>query len=236
MLKGYSIEAEILKDLEIGECRGKYLLDLRELEREIKNKEILDGERLEKLVFPTEENYDIFISHSHTDKEEAEKLLHYLESKDYKVFMDSKIWGSADELLKMIDNEYCKNPKGQNYSYEKRNFSTSHMHSLLISALRKAIFKSKKIIFITGKNSVSELDNELEGKVLSPWILQETEIFNLIKEVEKNTFEFISESSKEFGLESLDKGLKIRNIVKLEKTKKLNSIIDLDLIFKCSRV
>ena len=60
--------------------------------------------------FPTSivgKSYDIFISHSHNNQKEAEILSAWLTKyKGFTCFVDSFIWGSADELLKEIDNKY----------------------------------------------------------------------------------------------------------------------------------
>ncbi|WP_051251842.1 toll/interleukin-1 receptor domain-containing protein [Psychrilyobacter atlanticus] len=184
MEKGYSINIKNLEgDVKLNsksDNSKKFTPNLSKLIKEFKEKEILDGDMIENLFFPTQEIYDIFISHSHTDKEIAKNFAAYLTNEGYKVFLDSKIWGSADELLKLIDDRYSKNINDDYYSYEKRNFSTSHIHSLLNSALSKAVENSRVSVFITGENSINNSGNELETKVKSPWIYQELNIYNLI--------------------------------------------------------
>ena len=57
-------------------------------------------------------------------------------------FIDSCIWGHSDKLLKIIDNKYCRN-SDDSYNYTARNFSTSHVHMMLMTALNKMIDKTE---------------------------------------------------------------------------------------------
>ena len=68
-----------------------------ELRRLVKGERgIIDGERLQNFVFPTN-NYDVFISHSHDDLEIAKQFAAWLKEKyRYSVFLDSFVWNSAD--------------------------------------------------------------------------------------------------------------------------------------------
>lgn len=152
------------------------------LEREVKKifeeDEILDGDKLQKLFFPVD-RYDFFISYSHDDEVLGERLANYLIAKGFKVFLDSKIWGSADFLLKLIDNKYCFDETTGLYDYSKRNFSTAHVHSLLNAAIGEAINKSDNIIFMSMNEPKMKEKNNLETRILSPWIYQELNYFNL---------------------------------------------------------
>ena len=72
---------------------------------------IIDGADLSALNFPFDINndspihYDVFISYSHLDEEEAEYLHWFLTTQcKLHVFLDSTIWHSADLLLKVIDD------------------------------------------------------------------------------------------------------------------------------------
>lgn len=178
--KGYLLSIDEIKKL--GEHKGTYNFktEKEELEKEVENmfeeEKILNGDKLEELFFPTEK-YDFFISHSHNDEEVVKNLANYLLNKGFKVFLDSKIWGSADHLLRLIDDEYCKS--GVNYDYNKRNFSTSHVHSILNSAIGEAINKSDYIIFTSIQKSSEFISENKEVKILSPWIYQELNYFNL---------------------------------------------------------
>lgn len=75
---------------------------------------IIDGNALKELIFPTGVNqdfpdFDVFISHSHNDAQDAERLAEVLKHKYGKTpFLDKYIWSSADGLLRKIDEEYCR--------------------------------------------------------------------------------------------------------------------------------
>ncbi|MGL5278347.1 MAG: toll/interleukin-1 receptor domain-containing protein [Cetobacterium sp.] len=179
--KGYLLLIDEIQKL--GEHKGNYNFktEKEELEKEVEKmfeeEKILDGDKLEELFFPTKK-YDFFISYSHNDEDVVKNLANYLLNKGFTVFLDSKIWGSADHLLKLIDEEYCKNGE-RNYDYDKRNFSTSHVHSILNSAIGEAINKSDHIIFTSIEKSSEFISENNEIKILSPWIYQELNYFNL---------------------------------------------------------
>ncbi|MEG1312906.1 MAG: hypothetical protein RSD40_01190 [Bacilli bacterium] len=143
----------------------------------------LDGSEITKEWFP-QENWDVFISHSHNDKDLAIHLAAWLQRTfDLKVFVDSFIWGSADELLIAIDNEYCVLREEKNnvtYNYDKRNFSTSHVHMMLSGALSDVIYNTECIIFLNTPNSINI--NGLEDKETnSPWIYNEIKITSIVE-------------------------------------------------------
>lgn len=99
---------------------------------------IIDGKRLRNFVFPTDD-YHVFISHSHDDLEKAKQFAAWLEEQyNYRVFLDSFVWNSADGLLREIDNLYCKQRNGL-YNYHRRNYSTAHIHTMLSMAIMEII-------------------------------------------------------------------------------------------------
>lgn len=73
---------------------------------------IIKGDTLKDSYFPSTlflgSNYDVFISHSHNNEVEAHLLATWLEKfRGLTCFVDSFAWGSADQLLKEIDDKYC---------------------------------------------------------------------------------------------------------------------------------
>lgn len=113
------------------------------LESYIIDNGILDAEEIQKDWFP-EVNAHIFISHSHKDKDLAIALAGWLRYKfGLDAFIDSCVWGYANDLLKILDDEYCKHSHSDLYDYNKRNYSTSHVHMLLMAALNKMIDKTE---------------------------------------------------------------------------------------------
>jgi hypothetical protein len=128
---------------------------------------------------------DIFISHAHQNEEEAIQLAGWLKSNfNLDSFIDSCVWGCADELLKLIDDEYCKNLHGNTYSYEKRNRSTSHVHMMLSTALSMMIDKTECLFFLNTPHSITPKKVIGEHATYSPWIYSEIAMTQLIRRKE----------------------------------------------------
>jgi hypothetical protein len=133
----------------------------------------LDGDEIQKHLFP-EANIDIFLSHSHGDENAVIKLAILLERKGLNVFVDSCVWANAFDLLKVIDKEYCRNHDDSAYDYDKRNYSTSHVHMMLNTALHRMIDKCEMFLFLGTPNSVSVKDGiKNQESLKSPWIFSE---------------------------------------------------------------
>jgi hypothetical protein len=92
---------------------------------------LLDASKIQQRVFP-ERDIDVFISHSHTDEDQAIKVALSLEDMGLKPFVDSCVWGHADELLQKIDDFCAKPPGWDSYSYELRNRTTTNVISFLM--------------------------------------------------------------------------------------------------------
>lgn len=129
-------------------------------------------------------NADIFISHSHKDEEYVLGLAGWLKTHfGLNSFIDSAVWGYSDELLKKIDNKYCKSRNGDTYDYQKRNRSTSHVHMMLSTALMNMIDRCEVFLFVETQNSftLSEyLDSD--GETESPWIYSELSLVDKLRE------------------------------------------------------
>ncbi|HAP6108747.1 MULTISPECIES: toll/interleukin-1 receptor domain-containing protein [Enterococcus] len=143
----------------------------------------IDAQKIMNDWFP---NYkaDIFISHSHKDEKTAKRLAIWLKEKlGLTVFIDSIVWGSADDLLKKIDDEYSVlSRKGSQvtYNYGIRNYTTSHVHMMLMAALTEVINNTECLFFLNTPNSVSvrEVQNK---KTNSPWIYAELKMAGVIE-------------------------------------------------------
>ena len=161
-----SQEKKALNDL------SEYLLD---------STNTLDGDKIQEHLFPNKE-VDIFLSHSHADADAVIKLAITLERKGLNVFIDSCVWGNAFDLLKDIDNKYCYDSYAGNYSYEKRNRSTSHAYMMLNTALHRMIDNCEVFLFLGTPNSVSvEQGIKEEESLRSPWILSELALVQHIR-------------------------------------------------------
>lgn len=129
-------------------------------------------------------NADIFISHSHKDEKFVLGIAGWLKTYfGLNSFIDSAVWGYSDDLLKKIDNKYCKSLNGDTYDYQKRNRSTSHVHMMLSTALMNMIDKSEVFVFVETQNSFipSEYFNS-DGETESPWIYSELSLVSKLRE------------------------------------------------------
>ena len=114
----------------------------------------------------------VFISHAHKDSELAVQLAGFLKYHfELDSFIVSTVWGSADELLRIIDNVYCWQEDSGTYNYRLRNRSTSHVHMMLSTALAKMINECGCAIFLNTPSSISSKDY-IRGDIVteSPWI------------------------------------------------------------------
>lgn len=139
----------------------------------------IDAETMKENWFPSVDA-DIFLSHSHKNERDAIILAGYLyDNMGVKTFIDSTIWGHSAELLRKLDNTFCKKPNGM-YDYEKRNFTTANVHMMLSTALTKMIDKLECIIFLNTPDSIP-FQEGVKSSTLSPWIYSEIETSKVIR-------------------------------------------------------
>jgi hypothetical protein len=140
----------------------------------------IDGSRLRDHWFPAAEA-DVFISHSHKDRNQAFALAGWLaDTFSLKSFIDSTVWGYSGDLLRRLDNEHCLNNGRQTYSYELRNVTTSHVHMMLATALSRVMDATECMIFVSSPNSVSHSEGE-DALVASPWIFYELDQLAILR-------------------------------------------------------
>ena len=147
----------------------------------------IDGSALKEHWFKIEKA-DVFLSHSHKDITKVAAFAGWLhDTFGLTAFIDSCSWGYCDDLLKEIDDQYCKNESGETYNYQLRNYTTSHVHMMLSSALTQMIDNTECIIFFDTPNSIvlkDELNNVKKGDkkaTLSPWIYHELSMTSMVK-------------------------------------------------------
>lgn len=150
----------------------------------------IDGSAMKSNWFQIED-VDIFISHSHKDLNKVMAFAGWLYD-EFKLtaFIDSCVWGYCDELLKQIDDKFCKKSDGKTYNYDLRNYTTSHVHMMLSTALTEMIDCTECIMFYNTPNSVCLEDDLKDIKkkqpkvTLSPWIYHELAMTSLVKRSE----------------------------------------------------
>lgn len=167
----YQVGLNLFKEMRIS--------TIKQLDKYVGVNGVINGSELENDWFG-EINSHIFISHSHTDERLAIALAGYLfKNHKIKCFVDSCVWGYSNELLKQIDNRYCKNADSNTYNYDTRNFSTSHVHMMLSAALNKMIGKCESLFLINSPNSIETSD--ILKETYSPWIYSEILTSKLIE-------------------------------------------------------
>lgn len=178
---------ELLKDksADIG-----YSSVYNELERKVKKQlpveniknSFINGSRLQEEWFPTEDNcFHVFLSHSSRDTGIVKKFSYWLKSNlGLDCFIDSVYWKYSNQLLREIDDEWCKyyskSAKQYLYKYNNRNFSTSNIHCMLTMALVRMMSRCECVIFIDSENSIQYKFGEDVNKTCSPWIYEEIEM------------------------------------------------------------
>lgn len=126
---------------------------------------------------------DVFLSHSHKNSKLVIQIAGWLKERfGITAFIDSCIWGYSENLLKIIDDEYCYQPTEKTYNYSKRNRSTAHVYMMLSTALTKMINDCECIFFINTPESISPKTYiETEGTTDSPWIYSEIAMTSLVQ-------------------------------------------------------
>lgn len=188
MFQGFNIEKLDFKDFDDFYKKGHSLYDETkkciDLKLSFLKDEdcVLDAEKIQSDWFP-DIKADVFLSHSHADKNLAIAFSGWLNEKfGLCSFVDSCLWGYCDELLKIIDNKFCKKDKGITYDYKLRNASTSIVHMILMNAITKMIDKTECLMFLNTPNSIV-LKNDISQKTYSPWIFSEIETSRYIRKI-----------------------------------------------------
>lgn len=130
---------------------------------------VLNHNKIKEAFFspfkPQLENAQVFLSHSHADKNEALEVKNYLESEtNHKVFVDSLFWDYKDNVL----NELAKH---DDISKIEDAFTL-----ILRESLQDMIEKCPYFVFLQSDNSVS--DQGLSQITYSTWIYEELKIAN----------------------------------------------------------
>lgn len=186
MFLPYKIDIEVVKGLQEYSYEEEYSIlseaVLKERSRDELRKVLIDGSKLQEEWFPTEGlQFDVFLSHSHGDEDEAKRLAAYLKAKyGLKTFIDSCYWNYCDSLLKQLDEQLWEETDGTGlFNYKKRNYSTTIIHTMLSMSLLKMMGKCECFLLMDSKN-VRACD-DYKSKTLSAWIYQEAEMSKAIE-------------------------------------------------------
>ncbi|WRG61150.1 toll/interleukin-1 receptor domain-containing protein [Helicobacter pylori] len=116
---------------------------------------------------PQLKNAQVFLSHSHADKNKALEVKNYLESETKrKVFVDSLFWDYKDDVL----NELAE--------YDDISRIEDAFTLILRESLQDMIEKCPYFVFLQSKNSVS--NQGLSRITYSAWIYEELKIANTL--------------------------------------------------------
>ncbi|GAA8182745.1 toll/interleukin-1 receptor domain-containing protein [Helicobacter pylori] len=124
---------------------------------------------------PQLKNAQVFLSHSHADRNKALEVKNYLENQTKrKVFIDSLFWDYKDDVLSKLA-KYAE--------YDDNDISRIEYAFTLIlrESLEDMIKKCPYFVFLQSKNSVS-LNQDLLGITHSAWIYEELKIAHSISE------------------------------------------------------
>lgn len=188
MYKGFDLT---LNESDFLSSNGEYSQLLSERREKIVDKfnEVLlnngkiDGDKIIEEWFPTGK-YHVFISHSHKDLELAEAFANWLYEK-FKItsFLDSHVWGYANNLLKELNEKYAKNGE-DTYAYQPAISNAAHVYLMLSTALTEVIDKSECLFFINTENALENMKiegSQDESRTASPWIMHELKTAALIR-------------------------------------------------------
>ncbi|GAA7251667.1 toll/interleukin-1 receptor domain-containing protein [Helicobacter pylori] len=131
---------------------------------------ILNHNKIKEAFFspfkPQLKSTQVFLSHSHADKNKALKVKNYLESKtNHRVFIDSLFWDYKDDVLNELE-------KYDNTSKIKDAFTL-----ILRESLQNMIEKCPYFVFLQSNNSVS-CNQDLSCITYSAWVYEELKIAN----------------------------------------------------------
>ncbi|GAA9826657.1 toll/interleukin-1 receptor domain-containing protein [Helicobacter pylori] len=134
---------------------------------------ILNHNKIKEAFFspfkPQLKSAQVFLSHSHADKNKALKVKNYLESRTkHKVFVDSLFWDYKDNVL----NELAK--------YDDTSKIKDAFTLILRESLQDMIEKYPYFVFLQSNNSVS--NQGLSCTTYSAWIYEELKIAHSIRE------------------------------------------------------
>ncbi len=134
---------------------------------------ILNHNKIKEAFFspfkPQLKSAQVFLSHSHADKNKALKVKNYLESEtNHRVFIDSLFWDYKDDVLNELEK------------YDDTSKIKDAFTLILRESLQDMIEKCPYFVFLQSNNSVS--NQGLSRTTYSAWIYEELKIAHSIRE------------------------------------------------------
>ncbi len=136
---------------------------------------ILNHNKIKEAFFspfePQLKDAQVFLSHSHADKNKALEVKNYLESKTnhrVRVFIDSLFWDYKDDVLNKL------------VEYDDTSKIEDAFTLILRESLQDMIEKCPYFIFLQSNNSVS--NQGLSHTTYSAWVYEELKIAHSIRE------------------------------------------------------
>ncbi|WRC78445.1 toll/interleukin-1 receptor domain-containing protein [Helicobacter pylori] len=137
---------------------------------------ILNHNKIKEAFFspfkPQLKSAQVFLSHSHADKNKALEIKNYLESKTnhrVRVFIDSLFWDYKDDVLNELEK------------YDDTSKIKDAFTLILRESLQDMIEKCPYFVFLQSNNSVS-CNQDLSCITYSAWIYEELKIAHSIRE------------------------------------------------------
>ena len=120
---------------------------------------------------------DVFISHSHADRDEAVMFAEWVRDKlRLEPFVDEWVWGSADVMAERLCSKssirYITDERVRVSEYNKL---LAHVNGMLIKSLASMIARCPCFVFLNTSSSIDD-----QGKTFSPWIYAELEFSKLL--------------------------------------------------------
>ncbi len=152
---------------------AKKIYELIEYAQDSNDDIVLNHDKIKEAFFspfkPQLKNAQVFLSHSHADKNKALKVKNYLESEtNRRVFIDSLFWDYKDNILKEMSK------------YDDTSKIEDAFTLILRESLEDMIKKCPYFVFLKSNNSVS--NQGLSRITYSAWIYEELKIAHSIRE------------------------------------------------------
>ncbi|MGY3892855.1 hypothetical protein [Aeromonas enterica] len=214
MYQGFDLKID---DISFFDSDEEYTKTLDENKENIKlvvdeilmSSDVIDAEKIISQWFP-KDHYHVFISHSHKDEYIAKALANWLyENFKLKSFLDSHIWGYANDLLYDLNDLYARK-NDTTFEYTPAIYNASNVHLMLSTALSEVIDSTECLFFINTENTIRNINlnnGRYEPRTDSAWIMHELKSSSIIRKKQSEHRSAKLMESKSAGLESIHKSV-----------------------------